>query len=672
MHPLSDSLRRTWLALASLAVLFAAGSCSSSDDDPAEPPYLNLSPQSLRFNEASAEENVVAVEANGFWRVSAETAALRFTPSEGTGDGRIRILDAPKGEAAVLTVTMGDLKRTVAVTRSGDDEKTELTLSPETLEFDPADPSANRIDVKSNVSWKATASDPALTFTPASGTGDGTITVTGAVGNETATLTVTAGEGADAVTRTVAVSYPVVVHRTVYFDDFDNAAVSGSVWVNVDASSWPRPTGEGAGAVSYEGAQAQVRNDSYGSASVGSGKNYVRLYFEGWPDPVFLVKGIALPADERDFTLSMSASFTEADCAIDLSADGKVWKRIAYTGVPTYNRWGTISTGFTLAAPAETLYIRFTPYGPKQSFGINFDDLKLSAGGGGQVITFEKSSYRWAELPENAVSTGDFIVNTHWAETVTSRQHVRNYTYCYDTRRHCPLWIAHPQHACYEEGTGRTNVWAGDPYMTDKEQAIIYPLAADGNRALSLFTPELGLQWQRGHMLMSNYRGGSGERINAQTFYSCNIAPQYPSGLFQTLWGEAEIKIDEYVCADTLYCVSGTWFADDRLVAYDASRGEADNRYYVAGYSKPCVVPTHFYKVVLRTRNGNTGKPVQECSAEELKAVGFWFEHTQTGTATLRSAMKSVAEIEALTGQTFFPDVPESVKEQCNPADWDL
>ena len=88
-------------------------------------------------------------------------------------------------------------------------------------------------------------------------------------------------------------------------------------------------------------------------------------------------------------------------------------------------------------------------------------------------------------------------------------------------------------------------------------------------------------------------------------------------------------------------------------------------------------MPTHYYKLILRTRNGNTGKAIQECDASELIAVGFWFENgdgtDDSGAATPTldaSYLKSVAWIEQQTGFTFFPDVPPSVKQQCNPSDW--
>ena len=222
-------------------------------------------------------------------------------------------------------------------------------------------------------------------------------------------------------------------------------------------------------------------------------------------------------------------------------------------------------------------------------------------------------------------------IHTFWASTVTSKQYLRNYTYCYDTRRHSPLWIAHPQHACYQEGgwtRPATDPWAQDPNMTVGEQAVMWPI--DG-RAKSLVsdTPEGPYQWQRGHLLASSYRGcgdkNNPAEINKQTVLACNISAQRMdnSKAFQTLWAAAERRFtDQYVCADTLYCVSGAYFADENTRAYDYSWISGDVRCSPVGYSKECIVPTHYYKLLLRTRSGNLRKPIQECSAGELKAVG--------------------------------------------------
>ena len=275
-------------------------------------------------------------------------------------------------------------------------------------------------------------------------------------------------------------------------------------------------------------------------------------------------------------------------------------------------------------------------------------------------------------------------IYTFWSTTFSTKQYLRNYTYCYDTKRHCPLWIAHPQHACYEEG-GRTrpepDPWAADPNMTQAEQAIIWVWPGD-NRDKYVVSESPLYRWGRGHMLASGYRGcgdaNNPAEINVQTFYSCNIAPQ-GGEVFSSLWLQAEQHIqDNYVCADTLYCVSGAHFDEGAIAAYDGSwvNTNAQTRGHI-DESKPCEVPTHYYKLILRTRNGNTGKAIQDCSASELIAVGFWFENgdgtDDSGAATPTldaSYLKSVAWIEQQTGFTFFPDVPPSVKQQCNPSDW--
>lgn len=217
--------------------------------------------------------------------------------------------------------------------------------------------------------------------------------------------------------------------------------------------------------------------------------------------------------------------------------------------------------------------------------------------------------------------------------------------------------------------------------MTQAEQAIIWVWPGD-NRDKYVVSESPLYRWGRGHMLASGYRGcgdaNNPAEINVQTFYSCNIAPQ-GSEVFSSLWQQAEWRIqDNYVCADTLYCVSGAHFDEGAIAAYDGSwvNSNAQTRGHI-DESKPCEVPTHYYKLILRTRNGNTGKAIQECSADELIAVGFWFENgdgtddSGAATPTLGAAhMKSVEWIEQQTGFTFFPDVPPSVKQQCNPSDW--
>ena len=601
---------------------------SCGGDDSSDEGYAAIESASFTFDETTPANNAVRVIANTGWQVfwTPESAAVRVEPASGSGNGVFYVRDMPKGASVQVGVRA------------------------------------------------------------ASGTGDGVITVSDVPAGKRCVLTVTAGTGSDAKSETVEIVRRADVQDDPFFTlDFGDGA--GGVWADGN-QEWKTQTGAGASTVSYEVYNMRINNDNFGSAGKyagASGKAYAKLFY----DPAktyFTIAHIALPAVETDYTLSFGAIFEAGDMTLAISADGKSWKPLTYTAAPTYNTWTLTRVGFTLKEPVGELYIRFSPTGTERQYGLNFDDIRLSAGGGGQQVDLGTTvaGYRWAELPATPADMTHKKIHTFWASTVTSKQYLRNYTYCYDTRRHSPLWIAHPQHACYQEGgwtRPATDPWAQDPNMTVEEQAVMWPI--DG-RAKSLVsdTPEGPYQWQRGHLLASSYRGcgdkNNPAEINKQTFLACNISAQRMdnSKAFQTLWAAAERRFtDQYVCADTLYCVSGAYFADENTRAYDYSWISGDVRCSPVGYSKECIVPTHYYKLLLRTRSGNLRKPIQECSAGELKAVGFWFENADVikgSTAPTLGAefMVSVEEIEKITGFTFFPDVPAEVKRQCVPSDW--
>lgn len=576
------------------------------------------------------------------------------------------------------------------------DDNTYAVVEAASFTFNENDPTKNVIQVLANTEWTVywTPEVSGVSVSPATGSGNGSFYVADMPAGQTLKFGVKTASGKTAsqfvtVTRSSGSSGgddgddegDTPTGETVFSLDFGDG--TGGIWADTN-EEWKTQTGSGASTVSYNTYRMRINNDDFNSSgryAGASGKAYAKIFTDGDPG-YFTIRDITLPAGQTAYTLTFGTIFPEGDMNLEVSADGSAWKKLTYKGASAYNTWTKASVGFTLTDAVPSLSIRYSVTGVQREYGLSFDDVELTTGGGGQQIDFGASGkeYRWAELPATPADMTNKKIHTYWASTVTSNQYLRNYTYCYDTYRHCPLWIAHPQHACYEEGSGRTNVWKRDEYMTDAEQAIIYPLPeVNGNRALSLYTESLDRQWTRGHMLMSNYRGGTDTELNAQTFYSCNIAPQ-GGAAFDKLWGAAEVRIqDDYVCADTLYCVSGAYFENDNLTAMDASgwntTDDGQVRYYVAGYSKVCVVPTHFYKLILRTRSGNSGKAIQECSASELQAVGFWFEHADeingsTSPTLDASYLKSVEWIEQQTGFTFFPDIPDSVKQQCNPSDW--
>ena len=253
------------------------------------------------------------------------------------------------------------------------------------------------------------------------------------------------------------------------------------------------------------------------------------------------------------------------------------------------------------------------------------------------------SATAWAELPEMPQRAGW----QYWTHAqLPSNNKLRNYSFCFDTEKHCALWVAYPMHECYIGEADRTNAWSYDPHCVAD---------SDEPNLKNAYYPQNGTSYShaRGHQLPSADRTASVED-NATTFYFSNMTPQLQS-LNGATWAAMEAAVRKWVCSDTLYVVTGAHFDRGHGVAYDKK-----------GMGKACAVPTHYYKVLLRTKSGQTGKSVRNCSAAELQCIGFWFDHAAKAP---RQAM-SVSEIEQRTGHTFFRSIPQAPKTSFSEADW--
>ena len=253
----------------------------------------------------------------------------------------------------------------------------------------------------------------------------------------------------------------------------------------------------------------------------------------------------------------------------------------------------------------------------------------------------------WAELPAY-LDDDNFRYVTHYAP-ISANRTVRNFTLCYDTEKCIANWVAYPLHKIYMNGTYvRTDEWAYDPKIPTNEQADLTRGSYRGG--------------VRGHQCMSNHRYNNYSlEMNEQTFYSTNIMPQnydFNSGS----WNDMENICSRQICADTLYVVTGT---------HDVASWGSDK----AG--KRVAVPKYCWKVLLRTKAGNTGKRISEItSASELKAIGYWAANSSASETGLKEYIVSVQYIEEQTGFQFFPMLQESiasaVKQQNKPSDWGI
>ncbi len=306
-------------------------------------------------------------------------------------------------------------------------------------------------------------------------------------------------------------------------------------------------------------------------------------------------------------------------------------------------------------------------------------------------ITDSAYDRQWAEQPEKK-DIQHYIHKTYYA-TLMDGTRVRNFSVCYDTDKMCSRWVAYPGHSVYRKwgsyqvgennNSGRTNAWAFDDAVTEYAPHTDYnqaysivskydsskdaydtakePIIPHSRQADICYTNGFGWGWARGHMLPSSQRYNTWEN-NAQTCYATNIMVQqydFNGGS----WADVEALERNKNCSDTLYVVVGTLFENSKTITR---------------FGRTIGVPTHCYKLLLRTKSGSSRKAISDItSADELICIGFLFENSESSKdVNISTAVTSVAEIEKRSGFKFFrnlnPAIADKVKSQNKPSDWGL
>lgn len=257
--------------------------------------------------------------------------------------------------------------------------------------------------------------------------------------------------------------------------------------------------------------------------------------------------------------------------------------------------------------------------------------------------------YAWREipvipedLPEDQQAVTHFI-------TVKNKK-VRNFSMLYDTDEKVSYWVAYPMHPMYTSGPGkRSDVFTYDPAFPISEQ-----MPVTGNNTY-------GSGWSRGHQIPSADRYVTQE-ANDQTFYVTNMTPQNYSlngGEWATLESWVRMKSSAAGRSDTLYVVTGCVIrtVQDPNVSYVTKNG-------VKG-----AIPKAYYKVLLRTASGQRKFP----TSEDAMCIGMWIENrTPSDGDVWQDHIKSVSDVEELTGQTFFPAISSTVKDVVSLSAWGI
>lgn len=243
---------------------------------------------------------------------------------------------------------------------------------------------------------------------------------------------------------------------------------------------------------------------------------------------------------------------------------------------------------------------------------------------------------RWMETPtitDQQLRNSRLQYITH--SFTDDGKEVRNYSMLYNKDLKISYWVAYPLCNYYtKKNVERTNKWAYDPKVDEKDQAYI----------------KSGYPETRGHQIPSADRLVTYE-ANAETFYPTNMTPQIAnmnSGIISKL----EDKIRSWSTGnDTLYVVTGAGFNDSNKIKY-----ENDSK------GTPVAVPDYYYKAVLYITNRKTG---------EARTIAYKLEHRTYDSANeFDKYTLSVSDLEKLTGFTFFPMIDEKYKSTYNREQW--
>lgn len=256
----------------------------------------------------------------------------------------------------------------------------------------------------------------------------------------------------------------------------------------------------------------------------------------------------------------------------------------------------------------------------------------------------------WAELPLCDDRGTNFQYVSHGDISVGGKSGQRNFTLCFDRKSKGAIWVAYPLHSCHRGSGNRTDDWEYDPKIPTQYQPRLY--SSYGS-------------YTRGHQLPSSSRNKTKD-INRATFYFSNMTPQ-TSTFNSGVWAKLEGSVQDNVCSDTLYVVSGAIFDGQHDSSVDVTTTDKSGNV--------CAVPSHYYKALLRTKSGSTGKAIRSINkAEDLQAIAILMKHVDYSTSLQSSDIISIEELEEITGVTFFPSINDAiekeVKKQKNRSAW--
>ena len=211
------------------------------------------------------------------------------------------------------------------------------------------------------------------------------------------------------------------------------------------------------------------------------------------------------------------------------------------------------------------------------------------------------------------------------------------YTTSYNSQNRIPNWVAWHLPASHVGGRHKR-----DNQVFHEDTDVANPRAYDSDYR--------GSGYDRGHMCPAGDNKWD-EQAQEQSFLFTNICPQRHN-LNTGAWNDVELQCRAWAKRyGDLYIVSGP-------VLYD-------QQHRTIGRNR-VVVPEAFFKVVLR-------KQSRSGSSDYYKAIGFLYEN-KGASRDMSRYVKSIDELEELTGLDFFSALPDNIEEKieksANLRDW--
>ena len=243
-------------------------------------------------------------------------------------------------------------------------------------------------------------------------------------------------------------------------------------------------------------------------------------------------------------------------------------------------------------------------------------------------VSFGVAAQTYLEEPLHTQDGGLYVTKIG----ICSEYRARSFTYCYDTEKRIALWVAYPLNTALIGRGSRSETWLPDTDISIESQPVLY----------KGFARDSG--YDRGHQIPSADR--LYHLCNQQTFTFTNATPQlhdFNGGI----WAELEKVVRTWAKrSDTLYVVTGV---------IPGNRTIDDN------VGNPINIPAAYYKAVLRLSTDKKGNRHWSSASVYLEHkvvdVGTWQENL----GYFKSKSLSLAELEKITGQTFYPLLKKKV-----------